>query len=192
MNLLQYSYTFGDDFDMEVIRNRIAAKRQLLDNYPGLHWKAWLVTEPTREMRQPKSYAPLYLFSETDSVVSFLAGPLYQGVTNAFGWTHPFYGPASADTAITIASARSCSLRVSSLHTHADLSLHTNVDMLYELERGGRSAPSIVACVQMLDVSRMQVRTYTFYDDDHTDIPPSNVTQIYDVVAFSASGGGAS
>lgn len=192
MNLLQYSYAFGDDFDMKVIRDRIAAKRQLLDNYPGLHWKAWLVTEPTEEMCQPKSYAPLYLFAETDSVVRFLAGPLYQGVTNAFGWTHPFYGPASTDTAITIASARSCSLRICSLHTHADILLHTNTDILHELERGSRGEPSIVACIQMLDVSRMQVRTYTFYDADPMEIPLANVTQIYDVVAVSASGGSSS
>lgn len=181
MNLLQYSYTFGDDFDMNVIRERIAQKRQLLDNYPGLHWKAWLVTEPTRDRKQPKSYAPLYLFSETDSVLSFLAGSLYQGVTNAFGWTHPFYGPASVDASMQISSAKSCSLRISSLHKHPDI--------LLELEGDRRKTSSTVACLQMFDICRMQVRTYTFYDIKQNEMTLPNDTPVYDVVAFSVSSG---
>lgn len=178
MNLLQYAFLLSGDFDMDAIRTRIAAKRHLLDQLPGLCWKAWLMSEPKAHLRQPKTYAPLYLFDATPPLVSFMTGPLYKGVTDSFGWTMPFQGPWIAPKPIHILDAKSCSLHNSPLLPRDDL---TSV-----LELATGTDPAEIAHVQMLDISRMCIRTYRFWSVAAEQVSSTDAQIIYDVVAVSA------
>ena len=186
MDLLQYSFTLDPGFSMSAIRERVAAKRHLLDSLPGLRWKAWLLSEPLPSRAQPKSYAPLYLFDAPQAVQDFLCGDLYEAVTNSFGWTHPHHGHATGPCQ-SIAGARSCALTVASLDDHAALrrALATS---------GGARPPSpmgpaegrALATVRQLDISRMQLRHYTFWRCEAAALAEVHADLVYEVVAVSS------
>lgn len=178
MNLLQYAFSLSGEFDMDAIRARIAAKRHLLDQLPGLCWKAWLMSEPKAHLKQPKTYAPLYLFDATPPLVSFMTGPLYKAVTDSFGWTIPFQGPWIAPKPIQILDAKSCSLHNAKVHSRDDLASALTV--------AAGSDPYEIAHVQMWDISRMYVRTYRFWNVAAEQVSRTDAQIIYDVVAVSA------
>lgn len=177
MNLLQYSFEFKDDFDMDSIRERIAAKRQLLDDLPGLCWKVWLLSEPKAGLVQAKTYAPLYLFNSVHPLVDFMEGPIYKGVTDAFGWTRPLEGPWVNPQPFSLLEAKACSLHIAPLATHADL--------VAALEDSAQEMDTQIAQVRMLDLSRMRTCTYAFWSVAAEEVPRSNAKLVYDVVAIS-------
>jgi heme-degrading monooxygenase HmoA len=81
MIAMQYSFVLPADYDMAAIRERIATKGPLLDNLPGLVFKAYLHAE------QPEhAYAPFYLWRDEEAMHGFLNGPAFAGVARAFGW----------------------------------------------------------------------------------------------------------
>ncbi|MEV0097233.1 DUF4865 family protein [Streptomyces sp. NPDC050738] len=102
MHAMQYEITLPADYDMEIIRKRVATKGHLLDDFPGLGVKAYLMRE--RGADSPvNQYAPFYLWNTPEGMNSFLWGPGFQGVVNDFGrprvlhWTGLAYedGPAA-------------------------------------------------------------------------------------------------
>lgn len=82
MIAMQYSYTLPADYDMAIIRQRIASKGPLLDGLPGLAFKAYLYADQDGE----HLYAPFYLWRDSDAMHDFLAGPAYAALTQAYGW----------------------------------------------------------------------------------------------------------
>jgi Domain of unknown function (DUF4865) len=188
MDLLQYSFTLDPGFSMAAIRERVAMKRHLLDALPGFRWKAWLLSETLPGRTQPKSYAPLYLFDEPQAVHAFLCGDLYQAVTDAFGWTRPYHGHAMGHPASSIAGASSCSLTISSVDDHAALRRALAAP-------GGPPAPSqlqpdigtALATVRQFDISRMQLRSYTFWTCEAAALAEVDADRVYEVVAVSSS-----
>lgn len=187
MDLLQYSFTLDASHSMSAIRERVAAKRHLLDALPGLRWKAWLLSETLPQRSQPKSYAPLYLFDEPQAVQAFLCGDLYKAVTDSFGWTRPHHGRAMGRPSMSISGARSCALTVSSLDDHASLRR--------ALAMSGGALPSsqmhaaegvALATVRQLDISRMQLRDYTFWTCEAAALADVPADLVYEVVAVSS------
>lgn len=68
---------------MGIIHERVAKKGHLLDTFPGLGLKAYLVRE--REAGAPvNQYAPFYLWNTPEGMNSFLWGPGFQGIVNDF------------------------------------------------------------------------------------------------------------
>ncbi|MGW3561348.1 DUF4865 family protein [Streptomyces sp. NPDC000963] len=103
MHAMQYEITLPADYDMGVVHERVATRGHLLDAFPGLGLKAYLVRE--RGADSPvNQYAPFYLWVTPEGMNSFLWGAGFQGVVNDFGrpvvqhWTGVAYaeGPASA------------------------------------------------------------------------------------------------
>jgi hypothetical protein len=176
MDLLQYSFTLEPDYPMEAVRERVAAKRHLFDLLAGLRWKAWLLSQPLPGRSQAKSYAPLYLFEDTQAAHAFLCGDIYKGVTDAFGWTAPFHGRAINTPRASLAAAASCSLQTRPLRDHASLKAAART----------AAAPDgalLQAC--LLDISRMQLRTYTFWTCAAHALAHVEAEVAYEVVAVS-------
>ncbi|MFE9120364.1 DUF4865 family protein [Streptomyces sp. NPDC007172] len=105
MHAMQYETTLPADYDMEIIRKRVATRGHLLDDFPGLGLKAYLMRE--RGAGSPvNSYAPFYLWATAEGMNSFLWGPGFQGIVDDFGrprvrhWMGLAHeeGPASAAT----------------------------------------------------------------------------------------------
>jgi hypothetical protein len=81
MIAMQYGFVLPADYDMAIIRERIATKGPLLDNLPGLIFKAYLHAESPEQ-----TYAPFYLWQDEEAMHGFLNGAGFAGVSQAFGW----------------------------------------------------------------------------------------------------------
>ncbi|WP_158817087.1 DUF4865 family protein [Methylocapsa sp. S129] len=88
MIAMQYSFALPADYDMGIIDRRIAEKGHLLDNFPGLKFKAYLTARKSGDetRSQENLYAPFYVWNQTDGLNDFVCGDGFAGVTQAFGW----------------------------------------------------------------------------------------------------------
>ncbi|MFG2917478.1 DUF4865 family protein [Kitasatospora sp. NPDC048298] len=85
MHAMQYEITLPADYDMGVIRRRVADKGHLLDAHPGLGLKAYLVRERGRHGSPVNQYAPFYLWRTAEGMNGFLWGPGFRGLSADFG-----------------------------------------------------------------------------------------------------------
>ena len=86
MMAMQYSFVLPADYDMDIIRQRIASKGHLLDDFPGLAFKAYLSADRLRGGTAENLYAPFYLWRQPEAMHAFLNGAGFAGVAQAFGW----------------------------------------------------------------------------------------------------------
>ncbi|MFJ2055655.1 DUF4865 family protein [Streptomyces sp. NPDC087908] len=113
MHVMQYEITLPADYDMGIIEERVATRGHLLDDFPGLGLKAYLVRE-RGEGSPVNQYAPFYLWAAPEGMNAFLWGPGFQGIVDDFGrpvvqhWTGLAYeeGPASAAVPVTATRRR--------------------------------------------------------------------------------------
>ncbi|MEV4347157.1 DUF4865 family protein [Actinoplanes sp. NPDC049596] len=86
MLLMQYEITLPADYDMQIIRNRVAVGGPRLDNYPGLGVKAFLIRERGVDGATSNQYAPFYLWADAAAAASFLwSGAGFTAILRDFG-----------------------------------------------------------------------------------------------------------
>lgn len=86
MYAMQYEITMPADYDMQVIRRRIAAKAPALDHLPGLGLKAYLIRESGVDGSPVNQYAPFYLWASTEGMGGFLwGGDGFGSIVGSFG-----------------------------------------------------------------------------------------------------------
>ncbi|MBZ4018927.1 DUF4865 family protein [Streptomyces purpurogeneiscleroticus] len=114
MYAAQYEITLPADYDMGVIRKRVADYGHLLDDRAGLGLKAYLIRERGADGSPVNQYAPFYLWQDVGAMSHFLlGGGGFQGIIRDFGrpavqhWTGvtTLAGPAR-DTSPRAASRR--------------------------------------------------------------------------------------
>ncbi|MZD06548.1 DUF4865 family protein [Streptomyces sp. SID5785] len=112
MHALQYEITLPADYDMDVIRERVATKGHLLDDFPGLAAKAYLMRERGVAGSPVNQYAPFYLWATPEGMNSFLWGPGFRGLVADFGrpevqhWMGVAYAPGRPGGAPARAAVR--------------------------------------------------------------------------------------
>lgn len=85
MHAMQYELTLPADYDMGVIRARVARVGHLLDEWEGLGLKAYLMRERGAHGSPVNQYAPFYLWDTVAGMNSFLWGGAFQGLSDDFG-----------------------------------------------------------------------------------------------------------
>ncbi|MGW0613640.1 DUF4865 family protein [Streptomyces sp. NPDC002788] len=85
MHAMQYELTLPADYDMGVIRDRVARLGRLLDDWDGLGLKAYLIRERGLRGSPVNQYAPFYLWNTVEGMNAFLWGGGFQGLSDAFG-----------------------------------------------------------------------------------------------------------
>lgn len=86
MYAMQYEITLPADYDMTIIRHRIATRGHLLDAFPGLGLKAYLIRERGTDGSPVNQYAPFYLWSAVSGMNRFLwGGGGFTGIVQSFG-----------------------------------------------------------------------------------------------------------
>ncbi|QKW05201.1 DUF4865 family protein [Streptomyces sp. NA04227] len=109
MQAMQYEITLPADYDMGIIRHRVATRGHLLDDFPGLGLKAYLVRENGVDGSPVNQYAPFYLWNSAEGMNTFLWEGGFGGIVRDFGrpavrqWTglHFGHGPAAGAEAVT-------------------------------------------------------------------------------------------
>ncbi|GAA0388456.1 DUF4865 family protein [Streptomyces luteireticuli] len=82
----QYEITLPADYDMGIIRHRVATRGHALDDRPGLGLKAYLVRERGAAGSPVNQYAPFYLWQDIGAMSHFLVGGGgFQGIVADFG-----------------------------------------------------------------------------------------------------------
>lgn len=106
MHAMQYEITLPADYDMTIIRRRVATRGAATDAFPGLGVKAYAVRERGVLGSPVNQYAPFYLWADPAGMNQFLFGPPFAGLSADFGrpvvrhWTGVAFrpGPAWADS----------------------------------------------------------------------------------------------
>ncbi|MFD7699556.1 DUF4865 family protein [Streptomyces caelestis] len=113
MHALQYELTLPADYDMGIVRDRVARRGHLLDAWPGLGVKAYLMRERGIHGSPVNQYAPFYLWNTVEGMNAFLWGGGFQGIADDFGrpparqWTGLAYAEgAAADAPAAVAVRR--------------------------------------------------------------------------------------
>lgn len=81
----QYEITLPTDYDMGVIRRRVAERGSALDDRAGLGLKAYLVRD-VADGSPVNAYAPFYLWNDPDALAAFhWGGQGFAGIVRDFG-----------------------------------------------------------------------------------------------------------
>jgi hypothetical protein len=102
LHAMQYAIRLPADYDMGIIRDRVARKAHLLDHWEGLGFKTFLVRERGRHGSPVNEYAPFYLWNTVKGMNSFLWGGAFQVIPDDFGrpsvrqWTAVAYEEGGA------------------------------------------------------------------------------------------------
>ncbi|MEU6192517.1 DUF4865 family protein [Streptomyces sp. NPDC047061] len=85
MHAMQYEFTLPADYDMDVIRARVARVGHLLDDWEGLGVKSYLMRERGLHGSPVNQYGPFYLWNTLAGMNAFLWGGAFQGPVDDFG-----------------------------------------------------------------------------------------------------------
>lgn len=85
MIAMQYKIILPDDFDMDVIRKRVAINGHKTDGFEHLLFKAYLISEKS-DTGKKNEYSPLYLWRDTKGMNTFIFDGYYNNILQSFGW----------------------------------------------------------------------------------------------------------
>ncbi len=148
MIAMQYSIVLPADYEMAVIRERIAAKGPLTDDFPGLVFKAFL--HASRGVHGPENlYAPFYLWEDADAMNRFLTGPGFVALTQSFGWpVVKTWSVLHGERTAHVREARHGTRSTVGIAPHTDLSAlqHAETERARAAARRDGALASVVAC----------------------------------------------
>jgi Domain of unknown function (DUF4865) len=85
MYAMQYEVTLPADYDLGIIRRRVATRSSATDDFDGLGLKAYLVQDLANGA-SVNQYAPFYLWNEPAAMGRFLwGGGFFTGICQSFG-----------------------------------------------------------------------------------------------------------
>lgn len=85
MIAMQYVFTLPADYDMGRIVDRVAAKGPSFDDFPGLVFKAFLISEAGRDGAAVNRYAPFYVWQSPEALRDFLGSTGFAALVASFG-----------------------------------------------------------------------------------------------------------
>ncbi|MGH3273572.1 MAG: DUF4865 family protein [Streptosporangiaceae bacterium] len=80
----QYTINLPADYDMEIIRHRVRDNGKRFDAWPGLGFKAFLMTDRAAGATTNR-YAPFYLWNDVGGLNEFLYGEGFSALSQSFG-----------------------------------------------------------------------------------------------------------
>jgi hypothetical protein len=181
---MQYELTLPADYDMGVIRDRVARLGHLLDDWDGLGFKAYLARERGLRGSPVNQYAPFYLWNTVDGMNAFLWGGGFQGLSDDFGrpsvrqWTGLAYEEGAGAHA-RFAVRRRHPVPASGLLAEA-------------VEDAGREARRLAAedgallAAAAVDTSRWELVHFSLWEHD----TPKAEGDLFEVLHLSAPGRG--
>jgi hypothetical protein len=182
MHAMHYAITLPADYDMGIIRKRVADKGHLLDHFGGLGFKAFLMRERGVDGSPVNQYAPFYLWHTVEGMNDFLWGPGFRTLSADFGrpvvqhWTGLRFttGPA-AD-----ATPRFASLSTEYVPAYADPA--TVIDRRPNTDEGVHST------LTAIDTRHWELITFTLWADE----APQDAGDRFQVLHLSRPGAGVS
>ncbi|MFI8189335.1 DUF4865 family protein [Streptomyces sp. NPDC085946] len=184
MHAMQYEITLPADYDMTVVRDRVARIGHLLDDWDGLGLKAYLMRERGAQGSPVNQYAPFYLWNTTEGMNAFLWGAGFQRLGEDFGrprarqWTGLAYeegGAAGSGARFAVRRRRPVPEGVPPAEAAQDAVRET-----------GRLAAGdgAVLAAAAVDTSRWEVVHFSLWEHD----APEAEGEVFQVLRLSAPG----
>ncbi|MCB4928918.1 DUF4865 family protein [Streptococcus mutans] len=95
MQAMRYDITLPSDYDMAIIRKRVQNTGYLMDHFPGLFFKVYLINEK-QEGAFCNSYSPLYIWKDTKGMNQFIFDGYFDNIIQSFGWQNIEIGITSS------------------------------------------------------------------------------------------------
>ena len=86
MIAMQYKISLPDNYDMNVIRQRVADNGHRTDGFQDLIFKAYLISEKRDSSKSCNEYSPLYIWQNNDGMNKFIFDGYYDNILSSFGW----------------------------------------------------------------------------------------------------------
>ncbi|MCO6007213.1 DUF4865 family protein [Actinoallomurus purpureus] len=180
---MQYEITLPADYDMKIIRDRVATRGAAMDDFRGLGLKAFLIRERGVDGSPVNQYAPFYLWDAVGGMNRFLCGGGgFGGIVDDFGrpdvrhWTGAAFerGPAYGGT------PKAATRRTEPVPAGED----PQAAVAAALEEVGRLArtPGVHATALAVDPGRWELVHFTLW----TDEPSVTDGARYEVLHLSA------
>ncbi|MBP0583113.1 DUF4865 family protein [Labrys sp. LIt4] len=186
MEAMHYAITLPADYDMGIIRARVASKGPLLDDFPGLGLKAYLIRERGVRGSTVNLYAPFYLWVSPEGMGRFLwEGGGFAGLVASFG--RPSVRRGAGISCLpgpsSLSQARFATLREQSIAADSDpASAIAEAREQLALEAAGDGS-----CLSALavDPTDWKLTVFRLWDRE----PPGEVGTVYQVLHLSRPGG---
>jgi hypothetical protein len=186
MIIKQYVITLPADYDMGIIRERVATRGPAFDSLAGLGLKCFLIREKNRCGAESNQYAPVYLWPEVESLWGFVAGKGFAGILDAFGWRHIEFWPG-----VAYARAPGSDLKSIRSVTREGLVLSpgTDLERVYRAEIAGArervsATPGLLAYAVGLNPETWSLVRLSYWQLPQSELPAS--AHSYEVLHVSA------
>ncbi|MET8244257.1 DUF4865 family protein [Streptomyces sp. NPDC005202] len=182
MHAMQYELTLPTDYDMDIIRGRVARVGQLLDDWAGLGFKTYLMRERGVHGSPVNQYGPFYLWNTVEGMNSFLWGGAFQGLVDDFGrpevrqWTGLAYEEGVA------ADSPAAVRRRQTVPDGVELS-EVAEDAVRETARLAAQDGAVLAAAAV-DTRRWELVHFSLWDHD----TPKSEGEVFQVLLMSAPG----
>ncbi|MGW1465701.1 DUF4865 family protein [Streptomyces sp. NPDC002308] len=190
----QYGITLPADYDMEIIRKRVAVGGPTMDDRAGLGLKAFVIRERGVNGSPVNEYAPFYLWNDTGAMAQFLVGGGgFQNIVRDFGRPAAFHwtGIACHAGPAREAPVRAASRRLAPIPADPDL----RADGLGPAALIGREAEELRTLARLegvhtaalaFDPHSWQLVRFVLWAD--AVAPDGEATERYEVLHLSAPG----
>ncbi|MGX1128012.1 hypothetical protein RKD49_000202 [Streptomyces glaucescens] len=190
----QYEVTLPADYDMKIIRKRVAEGGHVLDDRAGLGLKAYVIRERGIDGSPVNQYAPFYLWNDTGAMARFLVGGGgFQNIVRDFGrpvarhWTGIACHAGPARTAPPKAASR----RLTPVPADADpegtgLGLSALIEWETEQLRRLSRHDGVHTAALAIDPHHWQLLRFVLWSG--TSAPDQDATERYEVLHLSAPG----
>ncbi|MEV4438146.1 DUF4865 family protein [Streptomyces sp. NPDC049577] len=181
----QYEITLPADYDMGIIRKRVAERGHVLDDRDGLALKAYLIREQGVDGSPVNQYAPFYLWQDIGRMSEFLVGGGgFQGIVRDFGRpaVHHWAGIASVAGPARSAAPRAATRHLTALPATADLTALVEEAQAELGELAG--TPGLHTAALAVDPRHWQLLRFTLWEHDAPATDPA--VDRYQVLHLSA------
>ncbi|MBD0707974.1 MULTISPECIES: DUF4865 family protein [unclassified Streptomyces] len=194
----QYEITLPADYDMGIIRERVARSGPLLDDRAGLGLKAYAIRERGTDGSPVNQYAPFYLWNDTGAMARFLVGGGgFQNILRDFGrpaarhWTGIACHTGPARTAPPKAASRRLTPIPADVDAGTDLAgtglgLSALIDRETEELRRLAAHESVHTAALAFDPHHWRLLRFVLWAD--SSAPDEEATERYEVLHLSAPG----
>lgn len=177
MNAMQYKVILPDDYDMSLIRKRVIENGAKTDNFSGLLFKAYLISEKVQGAVS-NSYSPLYIWKDTEGMNQFIFEGFYDNIIRDFGWQNIQIGlPLTVELNDNFPNATY--LTETSYTINEQLSLRNVPTQLTETQKN--VPDNTVGRLIVYNPDKWQAAGFNFY----TEIPPIKTAAIYEILHIS-------
>ncbi|MET7406349.1 DUF4865 family protein [Streptomyces parvulus] len=183
MHAMQYEFTLPADYAMDVVRERVARTGHLLDDWPGLGAKAYLMRERGVHGSPVNQYAPFYLWRTVTGMNSFLWEGAFQRPADDFGrpavrqWTGLAYEEGGAGDSPARAAVRHRRAVPEGVPL-AEAAAEAVRETALLAARGG-----VVLAAAVVDTSRWELVRFSLHAEEAPDEVAGEVFQVLHVSA---------